>query len=163
MIDTAGMNARAYMQAQVRHLTEQVTALRRPVPPAERDDLARTQARADGVAGLFGERALAPMPGEGGLAYRKRVLAGFQKHSPRFARADLARLDAATLAPIEDMILADATTAAHDPARAAPGRLIPITTREGGRDVTRFIGDIATTFAPFMAGAVVTRIPRPQG
>ena len=163
MTDTAAMNAQALLRAQLSHLTEQLQNLRRPVPPAERDILARAQARADGVAGLFGDRATAPMPGEGGLAYRKRVLAGFQRHSPRFAAADLARLDAATLAPIEDMILADAATAAHDPARAAPGRLIPITTREGGRDVTRFIGDIATTFAPFMAGATVTRIVRPQG
>lgn len=161
MSGAAEMNARALMRAQIDHLTAKVEALRRPVPPAERDILARAQARADGVAGLFGERALAPMPGEGGLAYRKRVLAGFQKHSKRFAAADLARMDAATLAPIEDMILADATTAAHDPARAAPGRLIPITTREGGRDVTRFTGDIGAFMAPFMAGPAVARIVRP--
>ncbi len=162
MIDAQAMNAQALLRAQITHLTEQVAALRRPAAPGERDDLARTQARADGVAGLFGERATLPMPGEAALAYRKRVLAGFQKHSARFARADLARLDAATLAPVEDIILADAATAAHDPRRAAPGRLIPITTREGGRDVTRFIGDIGAFMAPFMAGATVTRIVRPN-
>jgi len=69
-------------------------------------------------------------------------------------------MDAATLAPVEDLILADAASAARDPRRAAPGQLIPITTREGGRDVTRFIVDIATTFAPFMAGGTVARIVR---
>ncbi len=162
-MDITGMNEQALLRATIDHLTAKVRDLQRPMPSAERDALARTQARADSVAGLFGDRALPPMPGEGGLAYRKRVLAGFQKHSARFAAADLARMDAATLAPIENMILADATDAARDPGRAPPGRLIPIVTREGGRDVTRFIGDIATTFAPFMSGAVVTRIPRPQG
>lgn len=160
MIDATGINARAAMRAQIEQLTQQLTALQRPMAPAERDEIARAQARADGIANAFGEHATAPLPGETSVAYRKRVLTSFQKHSTRFASADLGRLDAATLGPIEDLILADAAAAARDPARAAPGRLIPITTREGGRDVTRFTGDIGAFMAPFMAGGMAARIVR---
>ena len=156
--DSAGADA---LKRQVEDLQRMVKGLTTETPVAERDALARAQARADGIAGLFGERALPPMLGEGSVAYRKRVLASFQKHSQRLGTFDLARLDATSLVPIEDLILADAADAARSPSRAAPGILIPITTREGGRDVTRFTGDISAFMAPFMCGATVGRILRP--
>ncbi len=156
--DSAGADA---LKRQVEDLQRMVRGLTTETPVAERDALARAQARADGIAGLFGERALPPMLGEGSVAYRKRVLASFQKHSQRLGTFDLARLDATSLVPIEDLILADAADAARSPGRAAPGILIPITTREGGRDVTRFTGDISAFMAPFMSGATVGRILRP--
>ena len=39
----------------------------------ERDGLARAQSRADGIAGLFGQRASGPTPGETALEYRRRL------------------------------------------------------------------------------------------
>ena len=166
--DAARKDAAARADSTVPDLKRQIEELQRTMrglttetPPAERDILARAQARADGVAGLFGERALAPMLGESGLAYRKRVLAPFQKHSARLKDMRLDTLDANSLVPMEDMILADAVGAARSPGRAAPGILIPITTREGGRDVTRFTGDIGAFMAPFMAGATVGKILHP--
>jgi hypothetical protein len=135
------------------------------VPADERNALALAQSRADTVAAMFGDRASPPIPGERPVDYRKRLLGRFQKHSERFKDSRLDSLDQAMLGPIEDIVYADAIQAAKSPdVGSAPGLLIPITTREGGRDVTRFNGDIMGFMAPFMTGATVGRINRnPNG
>jgi hypothetical protein len=142
----------AAVEGMVAHLT-------RETPAEERNALAQAQARADGVAGLFGERAAAPMPGESSADYRRRLVAKFKQHSPKFAETDLSRLDAAVLGPIEDIIYNDAASAARNPTRAAHGVVIPITTRENGRDVTRFTGDPLGWMAPFMLDGMAFRMP----
>ncbi len=124
-------------------------------PDKERDELAYIQARMDGVARHFGTAVSAPVPGETALAYRKRLLRQYQKHSDRFATARLDSLDAGTLGPIEDLIIDDAIKKARDPNHYPAGTLIPIVTREGGRDVTRFAGDMLAWMAPFMTAGNV--------
>ena len=99
-------------------------------------------------------------PGERPIDYRKRQLGRFQKHSARFKDSRLDSLDEAMLGPIEDIVYADAVQAAKSPTVGSPGRLIPIVTREHGREITRFGGDIGAFMAPFMTGATVGRINR---
>jgi len=48
-MNAAELNAAALMRAQITHLTQQVQSLRCPLPPAERDAIARAQSRADGA------------------------------------------------------------------------------------------------------------------
>jgi len=152
--DSATNDRIAALEAKIKHLTTEV-------PADERNALALAQSRADAVAAMFGDRASAPIPGERPLDYRKRLLGRFQKHSDRFKSSRLDSLDEALLGPIEDLVYADAVQAAKSPdVGSAPGLLIPITTREGGRDVTRFNGDILGFMAPFMTGATVGRINR---
>ena len=156
--DSATNDRIAALEAKIKHLTTEV-------PADERNALALAQSRADAVAAMFGDRASAPIPGERPLDYRKRLLGRFQKHSDHFKNSRLDSLDEALLGPIEDLVYADAVQAAKSPdVGSAPGLLIPITTREGGRDVTRFNGDILGFMAPFMTGATVGRINRnPKG
>lgn len=147
------------LKARLEAVEGVVAHLTRETPAEERNALAAAQARADGIAGLFGERAAAPMPGESSTDYRKRLVAKFKQHSPKFADADLSRLDAAVLGPIEDIIYNDAASAAKNPTRAGHGVVIPITTRENGRDVTRFTGDPLGWMAPFMLDGISFRVP----
>ena len=46
---------------------------------------------------------------------------------------------------------------------AASGKLYPITTVELGHEVTRYVGDIAATFGPFMAKPRLGRVARGGG
>ena len=156
--DSATNDRISVLEARLKSLTTEV-------PADERNALALAQSRADTVAAMFGDRASAPIPGERPVDYRKRLLGRFQKHSDRFKGSRLDSLDEAMLGPIEDIVYADAVQAAKSPdVGSAPGLLIPITTREGGRDVTRFNGDILGFMAPFMTGATVGRINRnPNG
>lgn len=69
------------MRRRIAELEALVGDLNRDVPPAERDELAAVQARADAVAMTLGERAPVPSMGENARAYRLRVLRQFQRHS----------------------------------------------------------------------------------
>jgi hypothetical protein len=151
------------LRAQVRAMEARVAELHRPQSDAERDALAAAQSRADSVARMFGTTASAPVPGETSIAYRKRLLAPLMRHT-RFKGASLERVDASALAPIEEIAYQDAVVTAKGPEAHAPGSLIPIVTRENGRDVTRFTGDIMSWMAPFMLPGQVGRILRdPSG
>ena len=147
----------AAMTAQFKHLTAEVS-------PEERNFLAAAQARADGIAGLFGERAPAPIPGETSLDYRKRLLGKFQKHSARFKETRFDSLDASVLGPVEEIVYADSAAAARSPSRAANGILIPIREQdEAGRTITRFTGDILGFIGPFIRGGQIGRFNVPAG
>jgi hypothetical protein len=141
-----------------------VARLRAPQSTEERSELAAAQARADSVAGMFGTEASAPVPGESCLQYRKRLLAKFQPYSERFAAARLDGLDSATLAPLEDLIYADAAATAKAPESYGPGELHAIRERDAvGRLVTRYVGDIGAFMAPFQSpGVAVSIIPNPK-
>ena len=147
------------LRAQVRGMEDRLRRLTDERPAAERDELAGAYARADSVARMFGSTASAPVPGESSLAYRKRLLAPLMRHT-RFKDARLDRLDASAFAPIEDIVYNDAVATAKGPEAHAPGTLIPIVTRENGRDVTRFTGDIMSWMAPFMSPGHLGRVLR---
>lgn len=119
----------------------------------ERDALAAAQARADSVACMFGERVGAPLAGESPLSYRRRLLQKFAKHSAAFKDGDFSRTDEATLGLLEGKVYADAEQAARAVSGNKVGILVPITTRENGRDVTRYTGDSLAWMMPYMSGS----------
>lgn len=148
-------NENAELRAQLARMDAMLKGLTTETPASERDALAAAQSRADAVSAMFGERASPPIPGETPLAYRKRLLGKMQRHSDRFKETRFDSLDAAVLGPIEDVIYADALAAGRNPTMSNVGSLVPIVTREGGRDVTRFHGDIGSWMQHFMSGAQV--------
>jgi hypothetical protein len=111
--------------------------------------MADAQAKCDSVAMAHGERAPKPMMGEKPLAYRRRVLRPFMRHSKEFADADLRQVPAGPVFDaIEGRIFADAMEAARNPS-IPEGRLQQVTERVNGVDVVTFRGSWNTAFAPF--------------
>ena len=154
----------ADLAARLARAEAAITAMTTETPASERNALAEAQARADSVAGLFGKRASAPVPGERAVDYRKRQLNTFKTHSSRFANSNLSTLDEAMLGPIEDIVYADAVTAAKAPDAGGAGILIPITEKMGAREITRFTGDPMAWMQHFMTGAQIGRFNRnPKG
>jgi len=154
--------------AEVADLRRQLAAMSAhfvPVTIEERNALAAAQARADGIAGLFGTRALPPIPGEKPIEYRRRLAGEFKQHSTRFKDKSLASLDGDMLGIMEDQIYADAASAARSPDRAgAVGVLIPIREPdEAGRIITRYTGDPLAWMQHFMTGGQSGRIIRNPG
>jgi hypothetical protein len=137
--DSADMKA---LRAKLERMAATVAKLTAEVPAGERDLLAAAQNRADGVAAMFGERAVVPTPGETALAYRKRLAGKLQGRTERFKNLRFDTMDEEAFSPIEDMVYNDAIAAARNPKEPAKGILVPIVTRENGREVTRFSGDI---------------------
>lgn len=158
--DAAVSAENANIKSQLAALQATLAGMTAETPASERDALARAQSRADSVAAMFGDRASAPIPGEKPIDYRKRQLVRFQKHSERFKTSRFDSLDDAMLTPVEDIVYADAVAAAKQPGTSAPGTLVPITTREGGRDVTRFNGDPMAWMSTFMTGGQVGKFNR---
>ena len=100
------------------------------------------QVRCDEVASRFGESAPKPMSGEDPLAYRRRVLRPFQRHSKEFATVDLYKIDGALLDGIEARIYADAAAAADRPEAWPEGRLRERKERDAsGRLISTFHGN----------------------
>lgn len=135
-----------------------------PITAEDRDALASTQARADGIAGLFGKRALPPIPGEKPIEYRRRIANDFKQHSAKFKDKSLASLDADMLGMVEEQIYNDAAAAARSPERAgAAGTLIPIREPdEAGRMITRYVGDNLAWMQFFMQPSRVGRFVEPR-
>jgi transposase InsO family protein len=140
----------AEMKLRLARLEGMLKTMTTETPAAERDALARAQTRADSVAAMFGDRAPPPIAGETSLDYRRRMLKRFQKHSPTFAKTRFDALDLSIVESVEDRVYADAHESAKQPGDAVSGVLIPVVTREGGRDVTRFHGDIGAFLDPFV-------------
>jgi hypothetical protein len=128
---------------------EQILARLTAGPCAQdRADMAAAQRRADAVACLHGDTAPDPRPGESVLGYRKRLLERFKKHSPDYVAVSVgAYYDSATIGLIEDRIYADAERAAVRSDNS--GTLRPVVTREFGRLITTFHGDVGAFLEPF--------------
>ncbi|OZA85979.1 MAG: hypothetical protein B7X56_05405 [Burkholderiales bacterium 34-67-9] len=139
----------------------QIHGVIQPMSASDRDELAKAQARADSLARMLGDEVTAALGGEKPIAYRKRLAARFQKHSPSVKTVKLDSLDAESFAVIEERIYADAMQAALNPNDGTAGRLIPQVYRDSsGREITKFHGDIGAWMAPFMSpglSAVINR------
>lgn len=114
------------------------------------------QLKAQRVYQAFGDAEGAPgqLNGESVTDYRIRLLSVFQKHSKSYKDANLSKVaiaDMSVFNTIEDVIYADAVSAAHDPANLK-GKLIPQRHRDSsGREVTKYEGDIAAFMDQFNA------------
>lgn len=141
----AAMSEMTEVKAQLAAMAALVKQLTAETSSTDRDALASAQARADAVAAMFGDRASPPISGETPLAYRKRLLKGFQRHSDQFKDTEAAAfssLNDAMLTPIESMIYADAQAAARNPDTAGVGVIVPVVERDSaGRQITRYVGD----------------------
>jgi hypothetical protein len=162
--DAAVTQENADLKARLAAMEATLKGITTETPASERDALAAAQARADSVAAMFGDRALQPIPGETPLAYRKRLLSRFQRHSDRFKETRFDALDGATLGTVEDVVYADASSAARQPGTVQTGMLIPVIEHVGGRPITRFHGDPMSWMQHFMTGAQVGSFNRnPKG
>lgn len=126
----------------------------------DQDALASAQARGDSVAAMFGERVPPPLAGEDPTSYRRRLAQRFQKHSADYKDVDLSGINATILQAVEPKIYADAQAEGKKTNGSKVGVLIPVTTREHGREVTRYTGDPLAWMAPFMRGGTTGRFNR---
>jgi hypothetical protein len=141
------------LKTRLAGVEERLGRINRELSSTERDELATAQARADGLAQHFGERASAPLAGETPISYRRRLAAKYQKHSAEFKDVKLDSLEGSVFDAIETRIYADAQTVAASPAIQLPGRLIPhVRTDSAGRRITSFTGDINAWMGHFKQG-----------
>jgi hypothetical protein len=107
-----------------------------------RHALADAQARADEVASRFGQRADAPLAGEGLRAYRCRQLRRYQRFSPQYSKSDLDTIsDEAVFNGVESKIYSDACLAADSPDSVPAGQLRMVTRlMPSGHRENTFIG-----------------------
>lgn len=121
--------------------------------PNAEDEAAMVDAqyRCDSVSQLFNERAPRPLAAEAPLAYRKRLLKPFLKHSKAWKDVNLAVLDSVTLANVEEQVYADARAAARSPKDIGPGQLREIvrTDENTGHRIREFVGDADACWGQF--------------
>ena len=154
----------AELRAQIQAMNAKIESLNKPLSSADRDALSRAQARADGVAQMFGEEVAAPLNGESPIAYRKRLADKLKKHSRELKDVRMDSMDEASFAVLENKIYADAQAAALSPTAARAGQLIPIVRRDSaGRQVTTFQGDIDAWMKHFKAPGMGVKIDRTLG
>lgn len=149
-------------------LSKRFDAADRDLPAATEAAFADAQARADEVFLALGDSAPRPMRGEDLLAYRLRLARKLQVHSSVWKERDLAtiaRADAGAFENIESMVYADAAMAARQPSQVEPGLLREVKRRrQGGGEISEFVGNPITWMQSFMAPArCATRLrARPQ-
>lgn len=129
---------------------ERVVASR---PADERRALSEAQAIAERAFSAFNDAAPAPMAGETLGDYRRRLARPMQKHSKRWEKIELDSLTEDALAIAESDIYADAISASTDPTVIGAGRLMPITVRQGGHEITRYHGSAGAWMAPLKGAA----------
>ena len=140
-------------------IAKRIDAVEAMIPKAISDDdynaMADSQARADSVAGAFGESASRPQAGESVIGYRKRLAAKFKKHSKDYANIDISAIkDDSLFALVESKIYSDAMEAANSPVSNVGGGLREVKTRSAaGHQITTFKGDISSWTAEFKADA----------
>ena len=139
--------ADAAMARENSELKARLERLEKTIMPAilndeQRNEIAQIQSRADSVASAFGESVSPPLPGESPIAYRRRLVKPYQRHSKPWAKVDLNSItDATALAIAESQIYADAIASSTSPDTIGHGKLRAVTKMENGSTVTRYYGD----------------------
>ncbi|OYV83433.1 MAG: hypothetical protein B7X04_04310 [Parcubacteria group bacterium 21-54-25] len=151
----------ADLRAQIRAMDARLTGLSQPLSNADRDALSAAQAKAESVARLFGDSVNAPLHGESPIAYRKRLVAKFQKHSAAMKDARLDSLDGPSFDAIERIIYSDAQAVALNPANAPRGQLVEHRRADAaGRQITTYTGDIDSWLSTFKSPGYTATINR---
>jgi hypothetical protein len=119
-----------------------------------RSRMAAMQCRADSIYAAFSESAPRFLDGETALAYQRRLLRDFQKHSPVYRNIDLRSIaDPALLEAAATIIYADAMTANRNQQNqfARQGVLVERKRRDAtGREISEFYGDPLVWMSQFM-------------
>ena len=128
--------------------------------------LALVQERFDSLASLWGEKAPPPMSGEKIMAYRKRLLRRYLKHSPAFAKVDLdlVSADANAYSAIESQVIADSMQKSNSP--DVPDGVLRMRTRKlpSGHIENTFVGSPLAWMNQFASTRrYVTKIRTPKG
>ncbi len=153
----------AYLRTQIAEAERRLQATLRAPSADEMNELSAAQHRADAACRRLREAGVAAGSGRDTARLSEAAGADLQPHSAKFKDADVARLDSATFAPIEEVIYNDAKVAAYDPANYPPGKLVPIPEIDSsGRTVTRYVGDPGVWFAPFTTGGYAGRFTDPR-
>ena len=143
--------------AKIAELEAKLGAVYKEPSMEDRNALAETRARADGIyQALTGQTASSPMPGENPISYRKRIADGLRKYSDRMKEVRVDALTGEAFNAIEDIIYADAQAAIRSDAVIPEGQLRKIVRMDRGREKTEYVGDPSVTWGPFSAGAVMS-------
>lgn len=144
--------ADSVLSDQIKVLQHQVNDLvvksPRPLTQADRDAFADVQAKCDAVLRVHNDRAEPDMRGESLMAYKLRLHRPMQRHSKKWAKAELAVIaqDQAVLDRVLDEIRADAYEAGVRPVDLPIFQHREIKTESpGGHRITTFHG-IGTIF-----------------
>ena len=159
--DEAYMDSVRRENAEMRRKIEQMEARFKPLSHADRDALSQAQARADGVAQMFGKQVNAPLAGESPISYRKRLAESFKKYSPKMKEVRMDSLAGAAFDIVEDQIYSDAQAAALSPEAITAGQLIPIVRKDSsGREITTYQGDMNGWLNAFKSTGQVCKLNR---
>ena len=118
------------------------------------------QARCNSVAQCFGQQAPRPLAGEAPLAYRKRLIKPYVRHSPAWSAAGAEAIPVMpekAFAVAEKQIYANAQASANNPVGLPPLTLREIRKNLGGREVREFVGDPNAWMGNFKS--VVQKVP----
>jgi len=128
---------------------------------SDMEEVADSEGKAAEVAHAFGDSAVRAMQGETPLAYRKRVIRKYQKHSAAFKDANVDMInDPSTLKAIEATVYADSMKAARSPS-INTGSTMPreIKHESMGRTTIEFVGGKpGAVFDQFKAPALSGRL-----
>ncbi len=129
----------AALRAEIARLSARTPAV---MADAEREKFAAIQEKADPAFQAFGDKAPAPLAGETPSAYKRRLTAKLQSHSPRWKSIKIATVaDDALLDMAMGECIADAMVAARSDANVPAGHLIPVVRRSGaGHTIIEYRG-----------------------
>jgi 8-oxo-dGTP pyrophosphatase MutT (NUDIX family) len=128
----------------------------------ESSDLADAQMKADSVYSAMGQSAPRPLAGESPLAYRRRTIAGVQKHSKTFKDSDLKLFDAATLKAVGETVFNDAVSAANSPNGQSAGIRYRDTKTPAGHTIRTPVGQIGSFLDQFRAQSKAAVLKHPS-
>jgi hypothetical protein len=128
-------------------------------PFSSPEEFSAARARADTIAGIFGQQTTAPGAHESLIQYRQRLLRPLLKYSPRTADVNVETInDAAMLDLVERAVRQDAVITADEIGKRE-GRLMPIRERDAaGRLITKWVGSLDSWFNAFTRAGAPVRI-----
>jgi hypothetical protein len=130
-------------RAEVRRLEQLAEREARAMQPLTEQDerqMATLQSRADSAYQAAGRRAPPPLAHERVDAYQRRLVAGVQSYSPRWAKADIDAISADALPIAESQIYADAASHGRTHGLAARQIREHVSCTSAGHTQVEFVG-----------------------
>ena len=157
-------NKMAAMQKQI----DELTRSNQPLTVEDRNELAKAFHRYDSLFQMLLDTTPQPLPGEGGIAYRKRCASNLRKYTQSFKNYvfhDSQQPEDFGL--VENAIFSEASSYAKNPPAAdieGQVREIKDSTTLPGKVITTFVGDPHAVWAPFKAPVqrFLKKVNKPQ-